>query len=436
MIYALILLIIGILIEHLLGVPIGKIAVGIPILSLLLLAALLKQRRWVAGVLLSIAIVLLGIFSTKYDTPKTHHAKQPVSQSVLSSPASQSVQTPSSSGVIASITAFMDEKRKALSHLYSEQGLTDSEYAIAMAMTLGEKQHVSSELRDVYSITGSSHVFALSGMHLGILFMLLTVLLPTFSMPRLSAFVQLLALWTYVLLVGIHPSILRAAIMFTIYTLIGLFQNHPTSISALFFTAFITLLFSPLWLFDVGFQMSFMAVLSILILYPRINNAVSQSLGLKGVDEDTIFDTHTLRHAIVATITSITILSFTAQLGVAPLVAYYFHRFSCYFWLTNLVVSPLSFIILASALLMFLALLLSHVPLLGFMAGVASFFAWTLKGTITALNSALAWIAQLPMASFDNIHINTLQTLLIYVLIVAILLFTSKFNSYFNKKRW
>ena len=142
--------------------------------------------------------------------------------------------------------------------------------AVVAAMALGDKSALTQELREVYSVTGASHVLALSGLHLGIIYMLLTFLfggkkLFTFSLFHLFT---LICIWAFVFLVGMPVSVVRSATMLTAYALLSLGYRDRMSVNTLAFTALLVLLVSPLSLFDIGFQMSYMAVFAILLLVP------------------------------------------------------------------------------------------------------------------------------------------------------------------------
>ena len=139
----------------------------------------------------------------------------------------------------------MADERENLLKVYSDAGLSADEYGIIAAVTLGERNAVSRELKESYRVSGASHLFALSGLHLSIIFALLSVFLPTKMFPKSSAVVQILLLWTYVLLVGIYPSLLRAAVMFTCYCLCRLVSRESHNIDVLILTAFILLVFNP-----------------------------------------------------------------------------------------------------------------------------------------------------------------------------------------------
>ena len=422
----LILLLLGVVLEETVGIPFGIRTAGILLFALLLLAALLRRWQQGAGVLLYGIFIMLGIFATKTDAPQQSHRCRHTT-----------VESLASNGMVHQVQQYMDTQRARLSAVYREQGLEGDIYGITAAMTLGEKQRVSKSLREVYSITGGAHVFALSGMHLSILFMLLSLLLPTERQPRTSAAILLVALWSYVLLVGMHASVLRAATMLTVYTLARSMLLDVKSVDVLALTAFVIITVVPHWLFDVGFQMSFMAVLSILLFYGPLNRwGLPFIYGPQPYNPLERHPFRDFRKFAVATLWGLFALSLTAQMGVAPLVMHYFHRYSCYFWLTNFIVSPAAVIVITLAIILFL-LTAIHTMLPSIVtAALLKGTALALKGAVWCINSILTAIAQLPYASIEDIRLNVPQTILMYVVIIAISLLIARLWHIFGKKSW
>lgn len=265
-------------------------------------------------------------------------------------------------------------------------------YSVLAAMTLGDKSALSSEVKDIYSITGASHVLALSGLHLGIIYMLLSVLLAHRRRFWLSQVVIILSIWAFAVMTGLSTSIVRSATMISIYGLLSVAGRNKSSLNVLCFTAIVMLLFSPTLLFDVGFQLSFMAVLSILLFMPLLERIIPSH--------------YLIKYPLVRWLWSAITVSMSAQIGVAPLIAYYFGRFSTYFLLTNLFVLPLATIILYCALLF----LITSWSLLG-----SALFA-----VVTLLNRGLSVVASLPLSSIDGLHPSVFQVCMMYTIIICI----------------
>ena len=281
---------------------------------------------------------------------------------------------------------FLNQRSKLLAR-FADNGIDGDAYAVVSAMTLGDKSALTRDIKDVYSVSGASHVLALSGLHLGIIYMLLSLFLPRRRWPALSQLFIILSVWTFVFLVGISVSVVRSAIMLTVYGLLSIGNRDKMSINALAFTAIAMLMWNPAWLFDVGFQMSFMAVFSILLFVPLF--------------EDVFPAEYLMEHRWIKRIWGLVTVSCSAQLGVAPLIAFYFGRFSTYFLLSNFIVIPAAIVIL------WLSIVVLLFPSL----------AYLLLYIVQWLNGVLLRINNIPGACIDNLHPSVLQVVLIYVLI-------------------
>ena len=286
-------------------------------------------------------------------------------------------------------TYFLAQRAKLLDRL-SESGVDGSVYAVVAVMTLGDKSQLTKELRDTYAVSGASHILALSGLHLGIIYTLLSLLLSRRRWQVISQVVIIVCIWLFVFLVGMSASVVRSAVMITVYALLSLGHRDKMSVNTLAFAAIVMLLFNPKSLFDVGFQLSFMAVLAILLFYPLFESVWSQQF---------LFG-----HRLFRWLWTTLAVSCAAQIGVAPLIAYYFGRFSCYFLLTNLVVVP------AATLILYLSLLVLLIPSL----------AYLLVYIVDVLNQLLLWITMLPGASIEGLHPTLLQVWMTYVIIGAV----------------
>ena len=291
--------------------------------------------------------------------------------------------------------------RHRLLERYRQMGADDEQYAVLAAMTLGDKSAMTRELRDVYAVSGASHVLALSGLHLGIIYMLLSLLIVGRRLRYVILPVVVLAIWAFVLLTGLPVSVVRAAVMISLYALLSLIHRGHFSLNALSLAALLILTVSPDSLWDVGFQLSFAAMVAILTVQPLLARPVSETY---------LFDRPVLRW-----LWGIVTVSVAAQIGTAPLIAYYFGRLPLYFLLTNLLVIPAATVIIW----------LVPVALLLPVAGVL------LLKCVSWLNAALTLIAQrLPGASIDGLRPSVLQTLLVYVVIVSLFLIVVRYDKH------
>ena len=262
-------------------------------------------------------------------------------------------------------------------------------YEVVAAMTLGDKTALTKETREKFNMTGASHILAISGLHLGIIYMMVSLLAWGRRWRIVVQVLTLVLLWGFAFLVGLPASVVRATTMLTIYGLLSLGYRQNSSINVLAFTAIVILACQPKALFEVGFQMSYLAVFAILLFYPTLYGMISEKW--------------LMEHRVVRWVWGMTTVSLCAQLGVGPLIAFYFHRFSTYFLLTNFIVIPCAYLILVGG---FLLLLTSWTMIASALATV-----------VTIMTQSLTAIAALPIASIGNLYPSLLQTVLVYVLI-------------------
>lgn len=299
---------------------------------------------------------------------------------------------------------FLHQRSLLLERLETA-GLSDDRYAVVAAMALGDRSALTKELKETYSKTGASHVLALSGLHLGIIYALLSMLVVGRRWQMITQVATVLSIWAFVFLTGMSASVVRSAIMLTVYALLALGHRQKMSVNTLAFTAIVMLLVTPKALFDVGFQMSFMAVFSILLFVPLFYRPFSAE--------------YLMTHRAVSWLWGIVAVSVAAQIGVAPLIAYYFGRFSCYFLLTNFIVIP------AATLILYLALGTLLIPSLGVV----------LASMVGLLNTTLLYIATIPGATIEGLHPSVGLTVAIYGVLLAayylLWLSMSNFRGYF-----
>ena len=299
-------------------------------------------------------------------------------------------------GVMQRVLIGMRSARDRLLSHNEKHNMSESAYAVVAAMTMGDRSGLTRELRQSYAASGASHVLALSGLHLGVIYGLLSLIFVHRRMRVLGQVLAMVAIWAYAALVGMPPSVLRSATMLTIFAFVVLTGRRQVSLNTLAFAAVVQLVVSPLSLWDVGFQMSFLAVLGIVMLNMRLG--IVETPACIG------------RWRVIGWVWSLVKVSLAAQLAVAPLSMYYFGTFPCYFLLTNLVAIPLATIIVYTSIVMYA---------LGFwvwMQGVvATFVGWM----ATLMNALLGFIASLPGACMYGVHINARQVWLMYALLLV-----------------
>ncbi|MBI1837917.1 MAG: ComEC/Rec2 family competence protein [Flavobacteriia bacterium] len=218
------------------------------------------------------------------------------------------------------------------------KNLQGEELAVAEALILGERTDLDSETISAFGNSGAMHVLAVSGLHIGILLEIIIRFLKLFSrfISKQKALVlALIIIWIYTILSGLSASVLRSTVMFTVLTLAQLSGRNYSSINNLFFTAFVLLLMNPLNLFDIGFQLSFLAMLGIFWFYKPISRSIF--IRLKWLNK--LWET--------------TAVGLAAQVFTVPLTLYYFHQFPNYFILTNIALMFITGVILGFGLLVF-----------------------------------------------------------------------------------
>lgn len=290
--------------------------------------------------------------------------------------------------------------RDELVGCYRAWGFAGDELSVIAALTLGDKSELDADLRASYSVAGASHVLALSGLHLGIVVAILSTLLLWRPTSRRVLWVRglllLAALWAFAFLTGLSGSVVRSAVMFTVLIVGRCLGRRGLLLNSLALAAFAMLLYDPFYLYDVGFQLSFMAVAGIALFMP-----VFRRRAYKG-------RLRVVRHAH-----DLLWVSVAAQLGVAPLIACYFDNFPVYFLLTNLLVIPLSWCILVASVGLWLSTLF---PVLhGWMVAL-------LQVLLRLLNDSVVWVAGLPGASF-GVSFSALDVVCCYWLLAGLLVF-------------
>ncbi|MGF6926891.1 competence protein ComEC [Chitinophaga sp. W2I13] len=274
------------------------------------------------------------------------------------------------------------------------------EAGMAEALLIGYRQDLDRDVVQSYSNTGIVHVIAISGMHLALLYSTLLWLLQWLPahpwMHVTKAVIILVVLWGFALLTGASASVLRSAVMFTGIT-IGRFVLHRYSsiYNTLAASATILLCFNPYLVVDAGFQLSYLAVLSILLFYQPIYR---------------LFE---WKRRWADWLWQMTAVSLAAQLITTPVSLFYFHQFPNYFLPANLIAVPLSTVIIyGEVILLFLAPFGTPAVWLGS----------ALKYMILGMNSCIRWIGELPGAVIREIHCSLAQTVLLYLLIAALAL--------------
>lgn len=288
---------------------------------------------------------------------------------------------------------------------YKNFELNHDAYSFISALTLGYKEELSNEIKEAFRASGTSHVLALSGLHVGIIYAVLAFTLSFLRKNRKQIITQqtiiIIALWIYAFITGLSPSVLRATIMLSIVSFGMILEKKAFTYNSVAAAAFLILIFNPFQLFDVGFQMSFASVLSILYLNPLIN-AIYKS-----------------KNRISNYIWSILSISIAAQLGVFPIALYYFGTFPTYFFISNLIIVPMTAIVIYICIT-----LISISPLLIFKSSIIisifTFCKTSLEYMIEFVLKTVYFIENLPFSQIEDVKISLLMTLTILAAIFFI----------------
>ncbi|MBS1752160.1 MAG: ComEC/Rec2 family competence protein [Bacteroidetes bacterium] len=297
----------------------------------------------------------------------------------------------------SSFSQWLHHSRAAFLHILGKYLHGREETAIAEALLMGYREHLDRDLVQAYSNTGVVHIIAISGMHLAMIYGLLLVLLKPLQKRQkanlLRGCIILIILWTFAFISGGGASVLRSTVMFS-FIIVGQYVNRQVSVyHTLSASAFFLLCYNPFYLWDVGFQLSYAAVLSIVIFLRPITNLFY------------------LKNKIAHYIWKLIAVTLAAQVLTIPLSIYHFHQLPNLFLLSNLLIVPLSGLILYSELLLCAT---------AFIEPLAIAIGYVISIMLKAMNTIILWINALPFAVSNNILLSVVQTLLLYVVIIFI----------------
>ncbi len=295
--------------------------------------------------------------------------------------------------------------QKYLVGVFQENKIEGKELGVLAALTIGDKTLLDKDLRKSYSTTGASHILAVSGLHVGVVFLVFTKILSQIfrgeQMKKMRILLALSSLWMFTFVTGLSPSVVRASIMLTIGSMAVIFGRLSLTYNAVYASAFLMLLYSPRYLFDVSFQLSYLAVLSILMFQQPIYNMI------------------VFRSRFMDRCWSLLSVSLAAQLGTLPLTLYYFHQLSNVFWLSGYVVIPLSSIIIYLAI----TLWMTHwIPWFG---GLVSF---VLNKIVWGMNEAIQWMESMVGAVREHVMMLSIEVVWLYIMMILLFLSVRKLS--------
>ncbi len=303
---------------------------------------------------------------------------------------------------------YSDKIRQRIITNLEKNNFSKKELAVTLALLLGQQQDIASDILQDYQLAGAIHILSVSGLHVGFILLFINLLLQRLPKTKFNLYLKLLvtilSLWGFAIIAGLSPSVVRSAAMFSIVA-IGLFLNRKTNIfHTLLVSILLILFFQPSFLFDVGFQLSYLALFFILWLQPLLSQIWQP------------------KNKIVRYLWDIVTVSFAAQIGAFPLSIYYFHQFPGLFFITNLIVIPFLVIIMGWGVFVMIWAFFGSIPMV---------FTQFLELLIKFMNWIIAWVASLENFIIKDISFNFNMLLTSYLFIIGSILWFKKPS--FNK---
>ncbi len=291
-----------------------------------------------------------------------------------------------------SVFSFLNTRMNRL----LENNLEGDALGVAKGVLLGDKSDIRTELKDAFSGAGAMHLLAVSGLHVGIFLVIIQWLMSVFF-TRLPKWIELLILfvllWTYAGITGFSPSVNRSVTMFSFVAFGMVYGKHYSSLNGLLASAFLLLIIEPLFLFDIGFQLSYLAMLGIFLFSGSIERVFL------------------IKRAFVKKVWVGSSVALAAQLGTFPLTLYYFHQFPNYFLVTNLGLMVFSGVLLGVGLGL---ITLGSIPFVGV------FIALLMSVVVSGLVYFIEWVNELPYSLTRGFQFETWEIVLMYILVGVI----------------
>ena len=292
-----------------------------------------------------------------------------------------------------------------------KNGFAKKELAVVVALILGQQQDISPDILQDYQFAGAIHVLSVSGLHVGFILLFVSFLLKPFPNTKKWKTNKLLiiiaSLWLFGFVAGLAPSVLRSVVMFS-FVAIGRHLGRGVNVyNTILVSALLILMFKPSFLFDVGFQLSYISLFFIVWLQPMLSELLVP------------------KNKIIGFFWDIFTVSVAAQVGAMGLSIYYFNQFPGLFFITNLVILPAMGIVLAFGVI---------VMILAFFDCAPYFLTHLLQQIISFLNLIISKIASLEQFVLQNIFMNKTMVLFLYLMIFAIVIYFKKPK--FNRLIW
>lgn len=305
--------------------------------------------------------------------------------------------------------------RSRILDFYKSLGLNGDQFSILAALTVGYQAAMSEDLLQAFRTSGTVHILSVSGWHVALIYAMISFFLGFIHRQskyyKLKPIITIALLWIYAFVCGLPPSVCRAGIMLTMICLAEIFGRRNYALNGMYVAAFLLLLYNPLSFFDVGFQLSFVSVFALIILYPKISSTI------------------TIKNTYIRKIWQLFLISVVAQLATFPLCLYYFGTFPTYFFICNLIIVPIaSFIMYAFAGIVVTKSLMYLIPQAQDLLDLAVSIT---KILLDVLILFIRIFEKLPFALIEGVKIDLISLFTIYAIIIsASLLFINKKRVY------
>jgi competence protein ComEC len=284
--------------------------------------------------------------------------------------------------------------RNTLIKRLENKGFSTNEFAVFKGLLLGDKSSISTTIRKDYSQAGAMHILAISGLHIGILLYILNFIFKPLEKIKRGKTVKtsiiISLLWLYAVFTGLSPSVVRAVLMFSFVSVGMNYKRHTNILNTLFSALFILLLSNPFYIYEVGFQLSFIAVFGIVLIQPKLERLL------------------TINNWFLNYFWQVFTVSLAAQISILPLSLYYFHQFPALFFLTNLFVIPMLTLLLSFGIIVLL-LATINVVISPLISVYNLLLLWT--------NQFTHWIASKEHFVFTHIDFDRVQLFISYLFI-------------------
>lgn len=306
------------------------------------------------------------------------------------------------------VYAFSYRFRDILLASLRQSGLNGDEFGVAAALLLGYDEYLADEVRQRYVAAGAMHILCVSGLHVGIIYLMASALLGFLDRRKwqktLKQVLLLAFIWFYALIAGLSPSILRASMMISFVIIGQMIQRKGFVINSIAASAFVLLCINPYNLFEIGFQLSYAAVVGIVVLQRPIYNLLY------------------IKNRLLDKVWQITTVALAAQMATIPFTLFYFNQITLYFWLSNLVMTPLSFIAIFSGMALFFV---SWIPVLNVWVG---HLVW---GTVYVMNAFVSWVEQLPWSIIKGLYVNGFEFAMLLLSLLMLMIAVAT-----QRRRW